>query len=145
MTARYLRPPWVQRHVANRVVPLFRPTLVAKLSVRPRKSGRWRTVPLVVLEDGGERYLLSYRGASDWSRNLAASRKALLKTKAGAEEITADQLPVRERPPLLTAYEREYGKMPTVAAVLRALPDPADHPIFRIVATRPLESHRSTA
>jgi hypothetical protein len=27
--------------------------------------------------------------------------------------------------------------MPTVAATLRALPDPADHPIFRITDSRP--------
>ena len=86
---------------------------------------------MVVLEDGGERYLFSNRGASDWSRNLAASRKARLKTKAGVEEISVDEVAVSKRPPLLAAYAREYGKMPTLAAVLRALPDPADHPIFR--------------
>lgn len=143
MTARYLRPPWMQRNVANRLVPLFRPALIAKLSVRGRKSGRWRTVPLVVLEEGGERYLVSYRGASDWSRNLAASRKARLKTRSGVEEIDVDEMPVSARSPLLAAYERRYGKMPTVAAVLRALPDPADHPIFRIKAGRPLAGRPS--
>jgi hypothetical protein len=61
MRRRYLRPPWMQRHVANRLVPVFRPSLIAKLSVRGRKSGRWRTVPVVVLEHDGERYLVSYR------------------------------------------------------------------------------------
>jgi deazaflavin-dependent oxidoreductase (nitroreductase family) len=129
----------MQRHVGNRLAPLFRPALIAKLSVCGRKSGKWRTVPLVVLEEGGERYLVSYRGASDWALNLSAARRGRLKTKGGAEEIAVDEVPVDERPPLLRAYEREFGKMPTVAAVLRALPDPADHPIFRITATRPLE------
>jgi hypothetical protein len=132
MRGRYLRPPWMQRHVANRLVPLFRPSLVAKLSVRGRTSGCWRTMPIVVLEHHGERYLVSYRGASDWALNLAASRQARLKTKAGMEEIAVVGVPVAERPRLLSAYAREYWRMPTVAAVLRELPDPADHPVFRI-------------
>jgi deazaflavin-dependent oxidoreductase (nitroreductase family) len=136
MTRRYLRPPWMQRHVANRLVPLFRPSLIAKLSVRGRKSGRWRTVPVVVLEHEGERYLVSYRGASDWALNLAARREARLKTQEGTREIAVEEVPVSERGPLLAAYVREYGEMPTVAAVLRELPDPADHPIFRITTAR---------
>ncbi len=37
---------------------------------------------------------------------------------------------------LLAAYGERYGKMPTVGPVLRALPDPADHPIFRITDAR---------
>jgi hypothetical protein len=135
MRRRYLRPPWKQRHVANRLVPPFRPSLIAKLSVRGRRSGRWRTVPIVVLEHDGERYLVSYRGVSDCALNLAASRQARLKTKAGMEEIAVAEVPVAERPPLLSAYAREYAKMPTVAAVLRELPDPADHPVFRITTT----------
>jgi hypothetical protein len=51
---------------------------------------------------------------------------------------------VTTRPPLLAAYALGYGRMPTVAAVLRALPDPTDRPIFRTTATRPLERRLST-
>jgi hypothetical protein len=92
---------------------------------------------VVVLEHGGERYLVSYCGASDWALNLAARRTARLKTKAGVDEIEVEEVPVDARPPLLAAYQEAYGKMPTVAAVLRALPDPADHPVFRISGRRP--------
>jgi hypothetical protein len=46
-------------------------------------------------------------------------------------------VPVAERGALLELYGARYRKMPTVAAVLRALPDPADHPIFRITASSP--------
>jgi hypothetical protein len=49
--------------------------------------------------------------------------------------LAVTEVPVAERPPLLSAYKREYGRMPTVAAVLRELPDSADHPVFRIVTT----------
>jgi deazaflavin-dependent oxidoreductase (nitroreductase family) len=120
----------MQRQVGNRLAPLFRPSLIAKLSVRGRRSGRWRTVPIAIFEHEGGRYLISYRGASDWALNLAASRTGRLKTKAGIEEITVEEVPVDERPPLLARYTETFGKMPGVAAVLRALPDPADHPTF---------------
>jgi hypothetical protein len=39
-----------------------------------------------------------------------------------------------ERPPLIAAFRERYGGMPTVSDVLTALPDPADHPVFRIRA-----------
>jgi deazaflavin-dependent oxidoreductase (nitroreductase family) len=136
LTRRYLKPPFAQRQIANRLVPLFRPSLISKLSVRGRKSGRWHTVPVAVLEHDGERYLVSYRGASDWALNLAASHTARLKTKAGVAEIDVDEVPVERRPPLLAAYTEAFGHMPTVRAVLQALPDPADHPIFHITASR---------
>jgi deazaflavin-dependent oxidoreductase (nitroreductase family) len=133
---RYIKPPWMQRHVGNRMSVLFRPSLISKLSVRGRRSGRWHTTPVAVLEHNGERYLVSYRGASDWARNLEASHAARLTQPSRAEDIEVVDVPVAERDALLAAYRDRYGKMPTVAPVLRALPDPADHPIFRITQSR---------
>lgn len=128
----YLKPPWMQRHVGNRLAPFFRRSLISKLSVRGRRSGRWQTVPVAVLEHAGERYLVSYRGESDWARNLRASRAGRLSKQGRVEEIAVVEVPVPERAPLLDAYRARFGKLPTVAGVLDALPDPADHPIFRI-------------
>ena len=48
------------------------------------------------------------------------------------EEITVTEVPIADRAPLLEVYSERYGRFPTVADVLRALPDPADHPTFRI-------------
>lgn len=128
----YLKPPWMQRNIANRLVPMFQRRMVSKLSVQGRKSGRWHTVPVAVLELEGQRYLVSYRGESDWAKNLRASLNARLDTADGIEQIEAREVPVEERPHLLEVYQERYGKMPTVAGVLRALPQPADHPIFLI-------------
>ena len=83
---RYIKPPWMQRHVGNRTSVLFRPSLISKLSVRGRRSGRWHTTPVAVLEHDGERYLVSYRGASDWARNLEVSQTARLIQRDGVEE-----------------------------------------------------------
>jgi hypothetical protein len=46
-----------------------------------------------------------------------------------------EEVPVEERGPLLEVYTERFGRMPTVGAVLRKLPDPADHPTFRIVSS----------
>jgi deazaflavin-dependent oxidoreductase (nitroreductase family) len=134
---RYLKPPWMQRHVGNRLAPLFRRAMISKLSVPGRRSGRWQTVPVAVLEHAGERYLVSYRGESDWARNLCASRRGRLAKQGRVEEIDVVEVAVAERAALLEIYSARYGRMPTVAATLRALPDPADHPIFRITDSRP--------
>ncbi|MHC3472791.1 nitroreductase family deazaflavin-dependent oxidoreductase [Streptomyces sp. 7R007] len=133
MTGRtYLKPPWMQRHVGNRLAPLFGRSVVCRLAVRGRTSGRWRTVPVAVLEHEGERYLVSYRGLSDWALNLRASPECRLTVRGRTEDLDAQEVPAQERPPLLAAYKEQYGNMPTVSAVLAALPDPADHPVFRL-------------
>jgi deazaflavin-dependent oxidoreductase (nitroreductase family) len=135
----------MQRHVGNRLAPLFRPSLISKLSVPGRRSGRVRTVPVALLEHEGERYLVSYRGESDWARNLRASRHGHLSRQGRIDEISVVEVPVGERAVLLEVYSARYGKLPTVAGVLRALPDPADHPIFRITASTPLTTSESTS
>ncbi len=143
---RYLKPPWMQRNVGNRLAPVFRPSLVWKLSVPGRRSGRWHTLPIVVLDHNSERYLVSVRGESDWVLNLRASHSGRLTKRGDVEEITVVEVPIPERAPLIEAYLARYGTMPTVAATLRALPDPAHHPTFRITApakTRP--AHRPPA
>ena len=142
ITSRYIKPPFMQRHVGNRISVLFRPSLLSKLSVRGRRSGRWHTTPVAVLEHDGERYLVSYRGASDWARNLEASHTGRLAQRSRAEEIEVEDVPVSKRAELLDVYRDRYGKMPTVGSVLDALPDPADHPTFRITSSRPVERLR---
>jgi deazaflavin-dependent oxidoreductase (nitroreductase family) len=134
MTVRaYLKPPWWMRAIGNRLAPLFNRGMVATLSVRGRRSGQWRTVPVVVLDHEGERYLLAPFGDSDWSRNLRAAGGGRLRQRGRVEDFTAIEVAPQQRGPLIQAYLRRYGKAPRVAASLDQLPDPADHPTFRIV------------
>jgi deazaflavin-dependent oxidoreductase (nitroreductase family) len=139
---RYLKPPWMQRHVGNRLSVLFQPSLLSKLSVRGRRSGLWRTTPVAVLDHNGRRYLVSYRGASDWARNLQAAHSGRLIQRRRTEEITVVEVPIAERADLLKVYGERYGSLPTVGAVLRSLPDPADHPIFEITDSQVIERPR---
>jgi len=99
---------------------------------------------VAVLEHDGDRYLSSYRGASDWARNLAASHRGRLAQRRRAEEIEVEEVPVDERGPLLQVYAERFGGMPTVGKVLRALPDPADHPTFQITMAVPVPARTKT-
>jgi hypothetical protein len=51
------------------------------------------------------------------------------------EEITAAEIALAKRPGLIKACLDRYAAMPMVARTFRALPDPADHPVFRIAGT----------
>jgi len=136
----------MQRNVGNRLAPMFRPSLVWKLSVPGRRTGRWHTLPIVVLDHNSERYLVSVRGQSDWALDLQAAHGGRLTKRGHVEEITVVEVPVPDRAPLIEAYLARYGTMPTVAATLRALPDPADHPTFRITAAaKPRPANRTAA
>jgi deazaflavin-dependent oxidoreductase (nitroreductase family) len=123
----------MQRNIANKLVPLFKKGMVSKLSVRGRHTRRWHTVPVSVLYDGDDRYLVSYRGESDWAKNLRAAETGRLETGNLTEVIEAKEVPVEDRPRLLEAYSQRFGNMPTVSPVLRRLPNAADHPVFKIV------------
>jgi hypothetical protein len=131
---RYLKPPWMQRHVGNRLAPSFRRSLLSKLSVRGRRSGRWHTVPSPFWSTRAS--ATSSPTAARVTGRSTCERPSGAPQPAGrVEEITVVEVPVGERGALFDVYSARYGTLPTVAGVLRALPDPADHPIFRLTAT----------
>jgi deazaflavin-dependent oxidoreductase (nitroreductase family) len=66
------------------------------LTVRGRKSGQPRTTPVVVIEQDGQRYLVSPYGIVDWVRNLRAAGQAILTRGRREERVQALELPSRE-------------------------------------------------
>lgn len=66
------------------------------LTVRGRKSGQPRTVPIVVVERHGQRYVTSPYGIVDWVRNLRAAGEATLTRGRRSEAVTARELPKSE-------------------------------------------------
>lgn len=136
MTKRaYVRPPWGARVIGGRMARLFKPSVVCLLSVPGRTTGEWRSNPVVVLEHDGERYLLGAYGHTEWSRNLRAAGRGRLTKRSRTEEFTAVEVSAEQAPPLIDAYLRRFGKLPTVGRTFRALPEPGDHPTFRITST----------
>jgi deazaflavin-dependent oxidoreductase (nitroreductase family) len=104
------------------------------LALRGRRSGRELRVPVIPVDHGGDRYLVSVRGESHWVRNLRAAGAGELQGKDGAEPFRATEVPVEERPPIIAAYREVAGR--SVGPYWKKLPEPADHPVFRLEAVR---------
>ena len=66
------------------------------LTVRGRKSGQPRTVPIVLIEQNGKRYVSSPYGIVDWVRNLRAAGEATLTRGRRSETVNARELPPSE-------------------------------------------------
>lgn len=49
---------------------------------------------------------------------------------AQGSEVTLSELPIADRAPVLATYQAKLGK--AVASHFKALPEPTDHPVFRI-------------
>ena len=125
---RYLRPGWLTHRVVNPLLMRF--GVVPTLAVRGRVSGQWRTVPVNVLELGGERYLVAPRGDTEWVRNLRVTGQGELRRGVRAEAFRATELADEEKPRIIEAYLARWGYQ--VKRYFEALPQPADHPVFRI-------------
>lgn len=66
------------------------------LTVRGRKSGLPRTVPVAIIQRNGKRYVGSPYGIVDWVRNLRAAGEATLTRGRRSETFDARELPKGE-------------------------------------------------
>jgi hypothetical protein len=123
----YLKPPAFARVVFNRLAMVTGIGGSVTLAV-PRRSGGTQSIPVIVVEYEASRFLVSTRGESVWVKNLRAAGEAALRIKGKTEAVTATEVAVAERPPILDAYKAKGGKV--VETYFTQLPDPADHPVF---------------
>jgi deazaflavin-dependent oxidoreductase (nitroreductase family) len=128
--SQYLKPGWFIQKVMNPI--MMRTGVTPTLAVRGRRSGQWRTVPVNVLEHDGARYLVAPRGNTEWVRNLRVAGTGELRRRGKADPFRAIEIPDDEKPPLIQAYLARWGSQ--VKSQFDALPDPADHPVFRLEA-----------
>jgi deazaflavin-dependent oxidoreductase (nitroreductase family) len=78
------------------------------LSVRGRRSGELRSVPVNLLTFENERYLVAPRGVTQWVRNLRAAGEGELRVGRRVEEFTFAELTDDEKPALLRAYLKRW-------------------------------------
>jgi deazaflavin-dependent oxidoreductase (nitroreductase family) len=102
------------------------------LTTHGRHSGRSHAVPVNLLTVGDVRYLVASWGTTDWSRNLLANPDAELRQGRKSERIRAVPVPDSEKPALIAAYLTAWGRRPGVGRQFQEIPDPKDHPIFRV-------------
>lgn len=114
------------------------------LSVQGRKSGAWRSTPVNPLRIGGERYLVSPRGVTQWVRNIRVSGEGRLATGRRTEQFVVEEVADADKPPILRAYLKawawEVGRF--FENVDAGSPDERlreiapDFPVFRIAEKR---------
>ena len=109
------------------------PDYLVTLEVRGRRSGRVIALPLVMVVDVGERYLVSMLGQNaNWVRNVRAAGGDATLRHGRREEVRLEELVVDRRAPVLKAY---LNRAPNAGA---HLPVPKDAPLaeFERVAPR---------
>jgi deazaflavin-dependent oxidoreductase (nitroreductase family) len=129
----YLRPPAFTRRVVNPLVARFQTGGVATLTVSGRRTGRARTVPVIPIEVDGIRYFVSPYGESQWVRNLRNAGTGELSRQGRVETFQASEVPVERRPAIIAAYRQACRR--DVDRYFIRLPDPKDHPVFRMDPT----------
>jgi deazaflavin-dependent oxidoreductase (nitroreductase family) len=126
-TGPYVPPRAFMRTVVNPIlIRLGGPTL----TVPGRRTGRPITTPVPAITHQGARYLVSGGGQTHWVRNLRAAGRGELRRGRTREPFTAIEVTGREHDEVVTAYRRQMGRR--AREFFTALPDPADHPVFRI-------------
>ena len=131
----YLKPPALTRRLANPLAMRLNARGVATLTLAGRRTGEARKVPVIPVEVGGSRYLVSPYGESDWVRNLRAAGKGELSRKGQSEVFHAVEIPVGQREPVISRYREVAGR--AVDSFFTKLPDARDHPVFQIDSGNP--------
>lgn len=135
----YVPSRFFMRNVVN---PITRWLGGPTLTVRGRRTGRPIRTPIPTLELAGVRYLVSGGGETHWVRNLRAAGSGELRRGRTHELFRAVEVHGDEHGRVVAAYREHMGWR--AREFFTALPDPADHPVFRIEsaedAARPLPS-----
>jgi hypothetical protein len=115
------------------------PRRVAALDVRGHKSGRVISLPVVIAEVGGERYLVSMLGQDvNWVRNVRAAGGDAVLRHGRREAVRLVEVPAEARAPVLRRYlEVAPGARPHIAVDRRAPVQAFERiapeiPVFRI-------------
>lgn len=120
--------PWIISNVMN---PIFKMVgALPVVSVRGRRTGKVYSTPINPVDLNGVKYLVSPRGETGWSRNLRAVGECSLREKGQERRYRASEVPPEQRGPMIAGYLERWGNQ--TRAQFEALPDPVDHPTFRL-------------
>jgi hypothetical protein len=120
----YLKPPWFTAKIFNRIAMATGMSNTERLIVTRRRSKQRQEVPVITVDVGGAKYLVSTRGESEWVRNVRADPNVTI----GSTAFVAREIPEQDRQAVLTAYREKAGR--AVDGYFKQLPREADHPVF---------------
>ncbi len=128
------------------------PRRLVTLEVRGRNSGRLISLPVVVVDYEGERYLVAMLGhAASWVRNVEAGGRAASLRHGAREAVVLEPVDPGGRAPILRRYlelapgaraHLPVDRRAPLGAFERIAPD---FPVFRVVAAADGGRDRSTA
>lgn len=149
----YRRPTELYRRV-NRSVGVWvtsvglAPKDAVTLTVRGRKSGRLRRLPILRTSHEGQDYLVSLAGESEWVRNIRAAGGEAVIQRGRARSVHLVELATKDRPVILGAYLRaakarssaesyakqceHYFGLPTEPSALELAVVAQYYPVFRV-------------
>jgi len=114
---------------------MIRAGLASYLEVPGRRSGSVHRTALIPQTVDDRWYLLSTYGYSQWVQNLRSSGGGTLIRRTGPQRFMAVEVEPDERDRVIARF-RERAPF-VVRREFDQLPDPSDHPAFRIVPADP--------
>jgi deazaflavin-dependent oxidoreductase (nitroreductase family) len=112
------------------------------LEVAGRRTGKLISVPVIVADHKGERYLVAMLGKNaNWVGNVRAAGGQAVLRRGHAEHVRLEEVDVGERPPILRRYlalapgARPHFPVGRNAPVEDFAKIAAGFPVFHIVAT----------
>src|SRR5947209_2838401 len=108
------------------------------LTVCGRKSGQPHTVPVTLVEQDGQRWLVAPYGVVQWVRNIRAAGTATLTRGRRSEAISVTELPAQEAAPVLKQYLLQVAVVRPYFDVTKDSPledferEAPRHPVFQI-------------
>src|SRR5579859_4490126 len=109
------------------------------LTVKGRKSGRLFTTPVTLVEEDGQRWLVSPYGEVNWVRNARAAGEVVLTRGRRSETVSIVELSPAEAAPILKTYlkrvsvVRPFFDVTAQAPVEAFVTEASRHPVFRLI------------
>lgn len=112
------------------------------LTTTGRVTGRRRTTPVTLVEDGGHRWLVSPYGQVGWVHNVRATPSVSVRRGRTTEQLAVREVDAETAGPVLRRY---VGQVPVTAPFFAAaagdpvetfVAEAARHPVFALSASR---------
>jgi deazaflavin-dependent oxidoreductase (nitroreductase family) len=142
----YRRSNWFILHIANPMLRFFAGSLgfgtggIRILEVKGRKSGKWYSIPIRLLELNNRKYLVALQGETFWVKNLRAQSNGRLKLGRQITVFKAVELVNQDKLPILRAYMKRWWSVSKPLTTITSPEAPDEefiraeplHPVFEI-------------
>ena len=109
------------------------------LTVRGRKTGKTYSVPVLLVEENGQRWLVSPYGEVSWVRNARAAGEVTLSRKGRSEVLKIHEASPQESAPILKQYitresiVRPYFDVQPDSPLEAFVAEAPRHPVFQLM------------